>query len=250
MRATAYPLAPRGLGGEDTHNTVSCLCAIESGDRSKETHGERGDPSWAPDARSRHRGSAVDAGCRRHARRARAAGRRSGVRGRRPCGSCHNYSAGDAQQQRGAGQTDSGQVLRDLPLRTGSRRPTRGSTCAMRGLPRSSRQIINARASHVSSGCGTRSVATAYTAPAPSAGGDHRADRQGLADHRQLGKKAVKISGIAGPAPALAGAKIALKVERKVGTKWTKMKTATATARRRPAPTRGATRPSRRARTA
>ncbi len=45
----------------------------------------------------------------------------------------------------------------------------------------------------------------------------------------KLGKK-VKVSGTAGPVPALAAAKIAFKVERKVGTKWVKMKApATAT---------------------
>jgi predicted secreted protein len=44
-----------------------------------------------------------------------------------------------------------------------------------------------------------------------------------------LGKK-VKVSGLAGPVPALVGAKIALKVERKVGTKWVKMKATTKTA--------------------
>lgn len=45
----------------------------------------------------------------------------------------------------------------------------------------------------------------------------------------KVGKK-VKVSGQAGPVPALAGAKIAFKVERKVGTKWVKMK-ATASAK-------------------
>ena len=45
----------------------------------------------------------------------------------------------------------------------------------------------------------------------------------------KLGKK-VKVSGTAGPVPALAAAKIAFKVERKVGAKWVKMKApATAT---------------------
>jgi predicted secreted protein len=45
----------------------------------------------------------------------------------------------------------------------------------------------------------------------------------------RLGKK-VKVTGTAGPATSLAGAKVAFKVERKVGTKWVKMKaTATAT---------------------
>jgi hypothetical protein len=42
-------------------------------------------------------------------------------------------------------------------------------------------------------------------------------------------KKSVKFSGVAGPAASLVGAKVSLKVERKVGTKWVKMKTGTAT---------------------
>jgi hypothetical protein len=40
-------------------------------------------------------------------------------------------------------------------------------------------------------------------------------------------KKSVKFAGTAGPLPALVGAKVALKIERKVGAKWVKMKTAT-----------------------
>jgi hypothetical protein len=43
-------------------------------------------------------------------------------------------------------------------------------------------------------------------------------------------KKTVKFSGVAGPLPALVGAKVAIKVERKVGTKWVKMKAVTRTA--------------------
>ncbi len=41
-------------------------------------------------------------------------------------------------------------------------------------------------------------------------------------------KKSIKFSGSVGPLPTLAGAKIAMKVERKVGKKWVKMKTGTA----------------------
>jgi hypothetical protein len=41
---------------------------------------------------------------------------------------------------------------------------------------------------------------------------------------QRLGRS-VKFSGVAGSLPALAGAKVAFKVERKVGTKWVKMKT-------------------------
>jgi hypothetical protein len=43
-------------------------------------------------------------------------------------------------------------------------------------------------------------------------------------------KKSVKITGTAGPVASLAGAKVAWKVERKVGAKWSKMKAGTATA--------------------
>jgi len=42
--------------------------------------------------------------------------------------------------------------------------------------------------------------------------------------------KTVKVTGKAGPAASLKGAKVAFKVERKVGTKWVKMKAGTATA--------------------
>ncbi len=43
-------------------------------------------------------------------------------------------------------------------------------------------------------------------------------------------RKSVKVTGTAGPAASLKGAKVAWKVERKVGTKWTKMKAGTAIA--------------------
>jgi len=42
-------------------------------------------------------------------------------------------------------------------------------------------------------------------------------------------KKSVKVSGTAGPTAALTGVKVALKAELKVGAKWTKAKTGTAT---------------------
>jgi hypothetical protein len=42
-------------------------------------------------------------------------------------------------------------------------------------------------------------------------------------------RKSVKFSGVASPTPALAGAKVSIKVERKVGTKWVKMKAVTKT---------------------
>ena len=41
--------------------------------------------------------------------------------------------------------------------------------------------------------------------------------------------KSVKVTGTAGPAASLKGAKVAFKVQRKVGTKWVKMKTGSAT---------------------
>jgi hypothetical protein len=44
-----------------------------------------------------------------------------------------------------------------------------------------------------------------------------------------LGKK-VKVSGTAGPVASLARAKVAFRVDRKVGTKWVKMKTGSVTA--------------------
>jgi hypothetical protein len=42
-------------------------------------------------------------------------------------------------------------------------------------------------------------------------------------------RKTMKATGTAGPVASLAGAKVAFKVQRKVGTRWVKMKTGTAT---------------------
>ncbi len=44
-------------------------------------------------------------------------------------------------------------------------------------------------------------------------------------------RKSVKVTGTAGPAASLGGAKVAFKVQRKVGTKWVQMKTGSAIAK-------------------
>jgi len=89
--------------------------------------------------------------------------------------------------------------------------------------------ILAANTTHTSApqSCGTTNNCHGYTAPPTQATTTLTA--KAAPTTVSLGKK-VKVSGLAGPVPALVGAKIAFKVERRVGTKWVKMKApATAT---------------------
>jgi hypothetical protein len=82
-------------------------------------------------------------------------------------------------------------------------------------------------ASHVTTKCGTTTGCHGYTAPPASVTTTLTAK---VAPTSVKVKKSVKVTGTAGPAASLSGAKVAWKVERKVGAKWTKMKAGTATA--------------------
>ena len=79
---------------------------------------------------------------------------------------------------------------------------------------------------HVANGCGTTVGCHGYTAPVIAT----TTLSAKVAPTTVVHGKTVKVTGTAGPAASLKGAKVALKVERKVGTKWIKMKTGTATA--------------------
>jgi hypothetical protein len=79
---------------------------------------------------------------------------------------------------------------------------------------------------HVANGCGTTVGCHGYTPPVVAT----TTLTAKVAPTTVTHGKTVKVTGTAGPAAALKGAKVAFKVERKVGTKWIKMKTGTATA--------------------
>jgi hypothetical protein len=86
---------------------------------------------------------------------------------------------------------------------------------------------ILASTQHVANACGTTNGCHGYTAPPVIATTTLTAK---VAPTSVKVKKSVKVTGTAGPAASLAAAKVAWKVERKVGTKWTKMKAGTAIA--------------------
>jgi hypothetical protein len=89
--------------------------------------------------------------------------------------------------------------------------------------------VILAKQTHATTGCGT----TPGCHGVPPAVATTTLTAKVAPTTVTVGKK-VKVTGTAGPAASLAGAKVAFKVERKVGTKWVKMKaiptTATASA--------------------
>jgi hypothetical protein len=139
------------------------------------------------------------------------------------CGTCHNYSSGDAFHSK---TTHASLGCAATCHSTGFSTPNPGA-CATAACHGTAAQVIAARPSHVSSGCGTTVGCHGYTAPPVQE--TTLLSAKVSPTTVKLGKK-VKVSGTALPVPALANAKIAFKVERKVGTKWVKMKApATAT---------------------
>ena len=89
------------------------------------------------------------------------------------------------------------------------------------------------KTTHSATKCGTTPGCHGYTSPSPSPSPSATAVSTTLtakvAPTSVKVGKSVKVTGTAGPATSLAGAKVAWKVERKVGTKYIKMKAGTAT---------------------
>ena len=141
------------------------------------------------------------------------------VSGVGPCNSCHNYSMGDAFHSK---TTHAAQTCATCHVAGSGAAGLRPSACATCHTPVSA---LLALTTHAATGCGTTpgchgvppaQVTTTMTAK--------------VAPTSVKLKKTVKVTGTAGPAASLAGAKVAFKVERKVGAKWVKMKTGSATA--------------------
>jgi hypothetical protein len=89
---------------------------------------------------------------------------------------------------------------------------------------------ILAKTTHAATKCGTTPGCHGVPSPSPSATAVSTTLAAKVAPTSVKVGKSVKVTGTAGPAASLAGAKVAFKVERKVGAKWTKMKTGSATA--------------------
>ena len=142
------------------------------------------------------------------------------VSGVGPCSSCHSYTMGDAFHSKATHSAQTCGKCHTVNTAT----PPLPSACAATCHGRSAVAIIAAQATHVSTGCGT--VGGCHTAPVQVT----TTMTAKVAPATVKVKKTVKVTGTAGPATSLAGAKVALKVDRKVGAKWVKMKTGTATA--------------------
>ncbi len=138
-----------------------------------------------------------------------------------PCDSCHSKDAihaGATHSQQSCGKCHT--------VDTGT--PPLPSACASCH----GKAAILASAKHTSIGCGTAGGCHAAPTPTPSPSATVVTTTMALkvAPTTVTHGKKVKVTGTAGPAASLASAKVALKVERKVGTKWVKMKTGSATA--------------------
>ena len=149
------------------------------------------------------------------------------------CSSCHNYAPGDAFHTK---TPHGNQTCTKCHVNGVNAAGVVSSACAScHGTPA---QIVAAQptnhtscssaACHGSTPTPTpTATATTTPTPTPTATATPVATTMTLKASptiQRLGRS-VKFSGRAGSLPALAGAKVAFKVERKVGTKWVKMKT-------------------------
>jgi len=149
------------------------------------------------------------------------------------CGTCHNYSSGDAFHSKA---THSGLGCATCHS-TGYSTPDTSACATATGCHGGETAILAANASHTAApqSCGTTNNCHGYTSPSPSPSPSATVATTKLtvkvSPTTVKVRKSVKFSGIAGdasgPIAALTGAKVSLKVERKVGAKWVKMKTST-----------------------
>jgi hypothetical protein len=135
------------------------------------------------------------------------------------CSSCHDYAFNDAFHQK---TTHAAQTCATCHVNGSGKAGLVPSACATCHTPVAD---VLARPTHAANACGT----TPGCHGVPPATVTTTMTMTVKPSTTTLGKT-VKFAGVAGPAASLAGAKIALKVERKVGTKWVKMKATTKTA--------------------
>jgi hypothetical protein len=145
------------------------------------------------------------------------------------CSTCHDYAYGDAYHNM---TTHKAQACATCHVNGPGKAGLVPSACASCHGPVST---LIATTNHAPAGCGTTNGCHGYVSPTPTPTPTPTATVAPTTMTAKvspaivkLGKK-VKVTGLAGPVPALVGAKVAFKVERKVGAKWTKMKTGTAT---------------------
>ena len=149
------------------------------------------------------------------------------------CSSCHNY----AMQRRlpPASRPTAAQTAAHVPRRRVSDRG--------RSAPSACATLATARPSDVLAQADARRPTRCGTTPGchgvPPAVVTTTMTREGRPDDRQARARRSRTTGTAGPAASLAGAKVALKVERKVGHQVGQDEDRHRHRERRPAPTRG-----------
>lgn len=146
------------------------------------------------------------------------------------CGAaaCHDQSSGDAFHQKTTHSSTSCTVCHtggfgaaNAGVTPAACAPCHGGTTA----------ILTANATHTAQACATTPGCHGNTSPTPTPTptATVATTKMTLKASPTIVKvrKSVKFTGTATPLPALVGAKVAIKVERKVGAKWVKMKAAT-----------------------
>jgi hypothetical protein len=147
------------------------------------------------------------------------------------CSSCHNYSFNDTFHK---GTTHALQDCTKCHPGGGGTAVVPSACASCHGTPVTI--INNTKTTHLSTGgCGSTATGCHFAAaptptPTPTATVATTTLTAKVAPTTVKVRKSVKVTGTAGPAASLKGAKVAWKVERKVGTKWTKMKAGTAIA--------------------
>jgi hypothetical protein len=149
------------------------------------------------------------------------------VNGIGPCDSCHSYTYGDAFHNKATHKAQLCTKCHTVSTAT----PPAPSACA--SCHGSAKTIIAAQATHGVTGCGSTAVGCHYAStptPTPTATAVTTVMIAKVAPTTVKLNKSVTVSGSVTPAAQLTGAKVGILVNRKVGTKWTKAKAATATA--------------------
>jgi hypothetical protein len=144
---------------------------------------------------------------------------------------CHNQSGGDAFHGKSGHQAAASCATCHVNGFGAANAGVTPNACMTCHAPASA---VVTKTTHTAQACGTTSGCHGVPSPTPTP----TATATVAATTKLTAKVApttvkvrrkVKVSGLAGPLPALVSAKVAFRVDRKVGTKWVKMKTGTAT---------------------
>ncbi len=159
------------------------------------------------------------------------------VNGVGPCSSCHSYSFNDAFHNKTTHKAQACGTCHTLSTAT----PPLPSACV--SCHGATATIIAAQTLHGTAGCGTTNGCHGYASPTPTPSATATPTPTPTATATVIAtkvtlkvtpktirlRKTVKASGVATPATTVAGKKVTVRVDRKKGAKWVKVKTARVT---------------------